>query len=70
MTCPNCGYCPHCGRQNLMPYNPWPQPPYYPQPIWISTVPPVTGGLTGGSIGTGGLSGTSGFTFGTFQGAS
>jgi len=26
--CPNCGYCPHCGRSNTTPYNPWPYNPY------------------------------------------
>lgn len=34
--CPNCGYCPHCGRSNPVypkpwyPYNPYPyNPPYW-----------------------------------------
>lgn len=31
MTCPNCGYCPHCGRQALAPY-PYVQPPFV-QPV-------------------------------------
>lgn len=40
-TCPNCGYCPHCGRRNAAPNWPYAQP-YYPQPIWIGT-PYMTG---------------------------
>lgn len=37
-TCPNCGYCPHCGRGGGYvpcypgPINPW--PPYTPYPTW------------------------------------
>ena len=41
-TCPNCGYCPHCGRsaqpyypQPYYPVTPWWQAPYYPQPTWV-----------------------------------
>lgn len=44
-TCPNCGYCPHCGRSNRpvpMVPAPWQWPsspntfPVYPaQPIWV-----------------------------------
>ena len=43
-TCPNCGYCPHCGRRDAapMPYPhpvypaPWIYPRYVPGPTWIS----------------------------------
>ena len=50
-TCPNCGYCPHCGRggQQFYPYpEPW--------PWWRPTSPPypwrVTWSNESGSIGT------------------
>lgn len=42
--CPNCGYCPHCGRANpwrtapVVPIQPWgwQQPPtHYTYPTWI-----------------------------------
>ena len=33
-ACPNCGYCPHCGRSNLSPMHPW---PIYP---WWGIIPP------------------------------
>jgi hypothetical protein len=35
--CPNCGYCPCCGRgrYGFVPYQPY-YPPY-PQPVWIGT---------------------------------
>jgi hypothetical protein len=43
--CPNCGYCPCCGRG----YGFTPYQPGYPQPIWISTtggyVPSTTTGV-------------------------
>ena len=31
-SCPNCGYCPHCGRSNVQPWpmTPWPSYPSYP----------------------------------------
>jgi hypothetical protein len=33
-ACPNCGYCPHCGRSNA-PVMPWRPAPYYPAyPYW------------------------------------
>lgn len=43
-TCPKCGYCPNCGRgievNPYLPVNPWTQP-YYPlQPIWIAPIYP------------------------------
>jgi hypothetical protein len=43
--CPNCGYCPNCGRKNAAPLIPYPYfvpyyqpafPPMYPWPITIS----------------------------------
>lgn len=43
-SCPNCGYCPHCGRggYRTMPLYPpaYPSPayPWYPGPIWISSI--------------------------------
>jgi len=40
MTCPNCGYCPNCGRSGY-PYNrPYIQPwyPYRPVPWWGSKI--------------------------------
>lgn len=33
-ACPNCGYCPHCGRGGRY----WPEP-YWPSPYW-PTCPP------------------------------
>ncbi len=40
-SCPNCGYCQHCGRSG----SPWPQPiyplPYFPSPFrWTYTNQP------------------------------
>jgi hypothetical protein len=32
-VCPSCGYCPHCGRQNL---SPW----VYPYPYYIPNIAP------------------------------
>jgi hypothetical protein len=67
MCCPNCGYCPHCGRSN--PFRAVPIYPIQPQPIWLnppyqnpyftpmfSTDTNVTG-LGGGTI-AGGIAGT------------
>ena len=37
--CPNCGYCPTCGRPNqyqLWPVWPYPQTPIWQWPTWIS----------------------------------
>lgn len=31
MSCPNCGYCPHCGRGGYY-TNPYPTPYWYQQP--------------------------------------
>ncbi len=52
-SCPNCGYCPHCGRSNgywtvpSVPYIPW--YPTYPYPLystpWLGTT--WTDGETG-----------------------
>lgn len=49
-TCPNCGYCKHCGRGGHQVYpmypSPWWQVPSY--PTWIGTggfVPTVTTGI-------------------------
>ena len=43
MTCPSCGYCPHCGRSNMAPYR------AYPYWQWL-------GGAAGGvGAGTGAL---------------
>ena len=36
MTCPNCGYCPACGRARVQPYNPWLYQNYW----WGSTSTP------------------------------
>ena len=49
-VCPNCGYCPCCGRRNLTvdPYVPY-YPPY--TPIWI--VPHYTPSMFSGYIGDG-----------------
>ena len=46
-TCPNCGYCPHCGRGGYRTY-PY-QPPYVPYttPIWYGT---TTGTTTCGGL--------------------
>ncbi len=47
--CPNCGYCPCCGRgagwpYYQQPYNPWnPWAPPYPGPVWIGYTPTTTG---------------------------
>jgi len=48
--CPNCGYCPCCGRgvpHYFQPYNPWnpwtPSP--YPGPVWIGYTPTTTTGV-------------------------
>jgi len=37
-TCPNCGYCPHCGRSAAPPpvYPYWPSHPWY-TPFWAVT---------------------------------
>lgn len=48
-SCPNCGYCPHCGRSNPTPIrpSPWPQPygPYWiSQPNPNTTIPSSLGG--------------------------
>jgi hypothetical protein len=57
-TCPNCGYCPHCGRggHQFQPYQqPWqgyPQPYLGDLPGWMGN-----GQITGGLIGNGGLIG-------------
>ena len=49
-VCPNCGYCPCCGRPNYpywmgpywyRPYFPYTDPLYY-GPIWTMTSPNVT----------------------------
>lgn len=45
-TCPNCGYCPHCGRKNdpwrfIQPY--YPAPYYHPYKItWTSSTNKVS----------------------------
>ena len=52
--CPNCGYCPHCGRSNVrpgglapyQPYNPWVAQPY----AW-----PYTSITIGGGAGVAGV---------------
>ena len=40
-VCPNCGYCPCCGRrQEARPYDPWypwTQPSPWAQPYWVDT---------------------------------
>lgn len=38
-VCPNCGYCPHCGR-SAQPYRTYPQYPvtWYQGPIWIAPI--------------------------------
>jgi hypothetical protein len=52
-SCPNCGYCPHCGR-GAAPYNPY---PYYPSPApttpwpglwdtWCSDVTAISGSFS------------------------
>ena len=35
-VCPNCGYCPHCGRGGYRPM-PWYPQPYWPWYIWTTT---------------------------------
>jgi hypothetical protein len=53
-TCPNCGYCPHCGRSAQPVYPPtfvpyWPPTlPVYPSPWW--QVPPMGPTWTTGTI--------------------
>jgi hypothetical protein len=53
MSCPNCGYCPHCGRSD----QPWYPNPYYPGPSYPSypwgQTPGGVAPLTIGTIGTG-----------------
>jgi len=59
-TCPNCGYCPHCGQSRQM--RPYYIPPYYVQPWWMqpsitwTTAGAVTSGhqLTPNTTGGGG----------------
>lgn len=59
-TCPNCGYCRHCGRGgggtiHPAPYYPHPYPytnPWYGQPVWIWN--PTT--TSGGSVSASGTS--------------
>lgn len=35
--CPNCGYCPHCGRGDYpRPWQPWYQKPWYSQMGYIN----------------------------------
>ncbi len=49
-VCPACGYCPHCGRRNATPYNPWPQP-YNPwRPYWSPTYTEPHWGIQGSTI--------------------
>lgn len=36
MACPNCGYCPACGRARTTPYYPW----MYPNTWWGTSSPP------------------------------
>lgn len=42
-VCPNCGYCPHCGRSGPIYPRPWRTHPWGPmippRPIWISPSP-------------------------------
>lgn len=43
-TCPNCGYCPHCGRSDSRPLPMRPAPgrwpyPEFPRPIHIAPYP-------------------------------
>jgi hypothetical protein len=52
--CPNCGYCPTCGRRNAVPFtypwvNPWPfgvRPPYWQSPVTYG--PGTSGGQISG----------------------
>ncbi len=38
--CPNCGYCPHCGRANpVWPQRTYPYIPYVPHPYPITPYP-------------------------------
>lgn len=54
--CPNCGYCPCCGRRSAAPWNPWPSYPY--GPIVATTHPyynptttcVITSTVTGGIL--------------------
>lgn len=55
--CPNCGYCPHCGRAaapTVVPvpvYPPWYWPTVpYPYPYWIGTIPSTTGTIVSNDI--------------------
>lgn len=54
-VCPNCGYCPHCGRSNGYRTYPWyPYPwytpaPWFNPPFTISTTPTWTAGNTSGT---------------------
>ena len=57
MTCPNCGYCPHCGRSAQPPYYGYPQP-YYHGPVWVSPtyqLQTTSGGALGGTFTSGSL---------------
>lgn len=56
-VCPNCGYCPHCGRgqQQFLPYNPipwnptpspWVYPQTVPSPFWTGSGTSLTIGDT------------------------
>lgn len=64
--CPNCGYCPHCGRSNLLPYKVqpvWipPMTPYSPyNPCWPHFVYPMTASGTSASPLIGDISSTVG----------
>ena len=51
--CPNCGYCPTCGRRNVAPYQPWgtwpwPARPMPLGPIWTTYggAPPAVSTIT------------------------
>lgn len=61
--CPACGYCPHCGRSDALPYVVRPVwiPPYHPHdPYWPHVSPMTAGGTTT----------VAPFTVGTFPGSS
>jgi hypothetical protein len=49
-SCPNCGYCPHCGR-STSPHYPWWQRPWYSGPYWQVT-PTATITLLGDTANT------------------
>lgn len=59
--CPNCGYCPHCGRSNSVYPKPW--YPYNP-PYWYGTR--VTSGSDSNVVGKG-WSGTGNLASATFS---